>query len=425
MSHTVSAATHLNGTVVVPADKSVAHRAALFAALSTGRNTIRNFPSSADPQSTLSCLKQLGVSIRAKPHGLVEIDGVGKSGLKCPAEPLDCGNSGTTMRLLAGILAGMPFASSLTGDASLSQRPMERIARPLRAMGARVSLHDGKPPIRIEPVPSLSGISYALPVPSAQVKSCVLLAGLWAEETTTVVETIPSRDHTERMLKLKVELKQDGRHIHSGRNVRPVGSDATLPGDFSSAAFFLVAGSIVKDAHIDLPGVGLNPTRTGLLDALRSMGANIGLSNQRMSAGEPVGDITVRSAELKAIHLTGDQIPGLIDEVPILAVAATCANGRSTIRGAGELRVKECDRIAATVRTLRMLGADIEEFEDGLAVTGGFPLAGAEVESFHDHRIAMAMAVAGLVASGTTTIKGSDIASVSFPGFWDALESLR
>ena len=425
MPQVVAPAEKLSGTVLLPADKSVAHRAALFAALSEGRSSIHNFPNSADPQSTLSCLRQLGVQIQVKSDGHVEIDGTGKHGFTPASEPLDCGNSGTTMRLLTGLLAGMPFASTLTGDASLSQRPMSRIANPLSAMGAKVSLTDGRPPIMIEPVSQLNGITYTLPVPSAQVKSCVLLAGLWAQGTTTVIEPIQSRDHTERMLELPLENRPDGRHISSSLDVCPMGRTYTLPADFSAAAFFLVAGSIIKNSCILLPGVGLNPTRTGLLTALESMGANISLANQRMSGGEPVGDLTVHSAPLRAIQIGGHQIAGLVDEVPILAVAGAFAKGRTEIRGAQELRIKECDRIHAMVHNLRSLGARVEEFDDGLAIDGEIPLVGAQVETFHDHRIAMAMAVAGLAASGTTTVNDPEIASVSFPDFWEALASLR
>lgn len=425
MPQSIATAAQLSGTIMLPADKSVSHRAALFAAFSTGRSTIQNFPASADPQSTLSCLRQLGIEIHIASSRHVVIEGAGKYGFHPSQTPLDCGNSGTTMRLLSGLLAGMPFATTLIGDASLSQRPMRRIAEPLRAMGADISLTNGHPPIRINPVPHLSRITYALPVPSAQVKSCVLLAGLWADGTTKVIEPVQSRDHTERMLRLPVERKPDGQHIYSNRQVCPPGGAFTLPADFSAAAFFLVAASIVRDSYVVLPGVGLNPTRTGLLDTLRSMGADVSIANRRRSGGEPVGDLAVRSAPLRAIQIEGDQIPGLIDEVPVLAVAAACAEGRTVIRGAQELRVKECDRIHAMVHNLRLLGGEVEEFDDGLAIEGGRPLAGAEVDSFNDHRIAMAMAVAGLMASGTTTIRGSDIATVSFPGFWKALASLN
>ena len=410
---------------MLPADKSVAHRAAMFAAFSTGRSKIGNFPASADPQSTLSCLRQLGVAIHTCSDGQLEIEGVGRDGFERPEAPLDCGNSGTTMRLLSGLMAGMPFATTLIGDASLSRRPMRRIARPLRAMGADLELTNGCPPIRITPVSQLSGIKYTLPVPSAQVKSCVLLAGLWARGSTVVIEPVQSRDHTERMLSLPVDNRRDGRHISSGQQVSPAGRAYSLPADFSAAAFFLVAASIVSGSHVVLPGVGLNPTRTGLLDALGAMGADITITHLRNSGGEPVGDLTVRSAPLRSIQIEGDQIPGLIDEIPVLAVAAACAEGRTIIRGAEELRVKECDRIHATVHNLRLLGAEVEEFDDGMAITGGRPLRAAVMDSFHDHRIAMAMAVAGLAASGTSTIHGADIASVSYPGFWDALKSLR
>ena len=424
MPRSVLPTSRLEGSITLPSDKSIAHRAALFAAFSVGQSTIHNYPASADPQSTLACLRQLGVPIdQASEHDVV-ITGVGKNGLEPPRIPLDCGNSGTTMRLLSGILAGMRFPTILTGDHSLTQRPMGRIARPLSTMGARIALTDGHPPIYIHPPDHLKGITYPLPIPSAQVKSCILLAGLWAKGTTTVIEPSPSRDHTERMLGLPIQVIAGTRHITSNPDICPAGHSHTLPGDFSAAAFFLVATSIVQSGHVYLPGVGLNPTRTGLLDTLRAMGAQIEITNQRLSGGEPVGDLTVQSARLHGINIGGDQIPGLIDEVPILAVAAACASGRTIIRDAAELRVKECDRIHAMALNLRLLGAQVEEFDDGLAITGGYSLTGTNVGSFHDHRIAMAMGIAGLVASGRTTIHGAEVASVSFPGYWDALASL-
>ena len=286
MSISVSAVTRLKGAVELPADKSLAHRAAIFAALASGRSHISNYPDSADPQSTLACLRQLGVSITTTVAGRIAINGAGMHGLKAPASPLDCGNSGTTMRLMAGILAGMPFSSTLIGDASLSQRPMRRIADPLRAMGARITLTDGGPPIHIEPVNELKSITYRLPVPSAQVKSCVLLAGLWASGTTTVIESVLSRDHTELMLSLPVEQRQGVRHIFSDSSLQPAPADLELPGDFSAAAFFLVAGSIMRSGQISMAGVGLNSTRTGLLSALQAMGADISIANRRLVGGE-------------------------------------------------------------------------------------------------------------------------------------------
>ena len=412
------------GKAALPADKSVAHRAALFAALAHGPSRIHNYPSSADPQSTLACLRQLGVRIETPKNNTIIVYGVGNAGLRRPTEPLDCGNSGTTMRLLAGILAGQPFESTLVGDASLSRRPMRRIADPLRAMGARIELTDSHAPIHIRPTRQLRGITYRLPVPSAQVKSCVLLAGLWADGQTTVVETIASRDHTERMLALPVAEHAGERRITSSAQCAVTTRTWSLPGDFSAAAFLLVAGSVAGTGPLALGCVGLNPSRTGLLPVLQAMGADITIHHARTAGVEPVGDLTVRPAKLRAVTVDGSTIANLIDEVPVLAVAATCAHGTTVIRDAAELRVKECDRIRAMVVNLRALGADVEEFEDGLAVTGGRRLMGTGVEVFDDHRIAMALGVAGLVAGGDTIVRGAEAASVSFPNFWTTLKEL-
>lgn len=322
----------------LPADKSIAHRVALFAALRDEPSVIENFPASADPQSTLGCLRQLGVCVHEDRPGHVTIAG---GPLREASTGLDCGNSGTTMRLLAGVLAGQPFQSTLTGDDSLRSRPMNRIAAPLRQMRANVSLTRGHVPIRIKPSSGLRGITYALPIASAQVKSCVLLAGLYADGPTTVIEKEPSRDHTERMLGLTVEEVGSLRHI----TIEPghtVPSPCTMiPLDFSAAAFFLVAASIVKDAVITMPGVGINPTRIALVDVLRAMGADITIDRLRHAGSEPIGDLTVRSAELHGVSVGGSLIPGLIDEIPILAVAAACAEGTTLIRDAAELRVRK------------------------------------------------------------------------------------
>ena len=425
MTHSISRADCFSGRAHLPADKSVAHRAALFAAIADGPSVLHNFPSSADPQSTLSCLRQLGVPIETSPDNSVIIHGVGRSGFSTPAAPLDCGNSGTTMRLLPGVLAGQPFGSELTGDASLSSRPMERIARPLRTMGVAITLTDGHAPIRIQPSDNLTGIHYKLPVPSAQVKSCVLLAGLWAKGQTIVHEAVRSRDHTERMLNLTIRSTEDGRTIHADSSCTIPHGTFTLPGDFSAAAFLLVAGSIAGTAPVHMSGVGLNPSRTGLLAVLRRMGANIQVSNRRISGVEPLGDLSVRQNPLHGVTVRGEEIPNVIDEIPIIAVAGAFAKGVTTIRDATELRYKECDRIQATVTNLRTLGAKVEEFEDGLAVTGMVPLSGARVSSYDDHRIAMAMGVAALGAYGTTTIEDAHAASVSFPEFWDTIAALQ
>lgn len=413
----------LSGTVHVPSDKSVAHRAALLAALGDGVSEIRNYPASADPQSTLSCLRQLGVVIREESDRLV-VEGAGLEGLRAADGPIDCGNSGTTLRLLAGILAGQPFSSTLVGDASLSRRPMARVTEPLGRMGAPIETEDGHAPVYLRGGRRLQGISYRLPVPSAQVKSCVLLAGLFAEGETTVIESVPSRDHTERMLGLDVFEMGGLRHLTVSGGQRIPARQWTVPRDFSAAAFFLVAGSIVPAGEVVLPEVGLNPTRSALLDVLRAMGAQIVVSNERVYGGEPVADLHVRPAQLNGVTVGGSLIPNLIDEIPVLAVAAACARGRTEIRDAAELRVKETDRIAAVARNLRAMGATVEEFDDGLAIEGGKKLKGTTVESFDDHRIAMSMGVAGLIAEGETRVVDAGCAAISFPDFWEKLAYL-
>lgn len=410
----------LYGSVALPADKSIAHRAALLAALGDGTSQIVNYPASADPQSTLSVLRQLGVRIEERDE-ILYVEGRGLGGWQAAGEPLDCGNAGTLMRLICGILAGQPFDSVLVGDASLSSRPMGRVTKPLAEMGARITLTDGHAPVHIHGGASLRPITYRLPVPSAQVKSCVLLAGLFADGETTVVEAVPSRDHTERMLGLDVFESGSERHITVRGGQRIPARTWAVPRDFSAAAFFLVAGSIVPEGELQLPGVGLNPSRSALLDVLRAMGADIRVANEREHGGEPIADLVVRPAALQGVSVGGAVIANLIDEIPVLAVAAACAEGRTEIRDAAELRVKETDRIMATVQCLRALGADAEEFEDGFAVNGGRPLHGATVESFDDHRMAMAMGVASLVAHGETTILEPDCARISFPDFWDRL----
>ena len=429
---TVHPAAALAGTPSLPADKSVAHRAALFAALADGESEIVGFSDAADPQSTVACLRALGVEFEERDDVLgadgvpsLFVQGRGLDGLVEPVGPLDCGNSGTTMRLLAGLLAGRPFTSTLVGDDSLTPRPMSRIAIPLGQMGARIGMTDGHAPLVVEGG-ALSGITYRLPVASAQVKSAVLLAGLSASGTTTVIEPVRTRDHTERMLELDALEVGGERHLTIERGHRIRARQWVVPRDVSAAAFFLVAGSIAEMATIQLTGVGLNPTRSGVLDVLRAMGADIRTSNERERGGEPLGDLRVEAPAngLAGVEIGGDIVPNLIDEIPVLAVAAACAQGRTVIRDAEELRVKETDRIEAIADVLRAMGADVEERPDGLVIEGGRPLKGAEVDARDDHRIAMAAAVAALVANGPTTIHGAEAAAVSFPAFWDALESV-
>ncbi len=413
----VQPAAGLTGTVVPPADKSIAHRAAMLSALAPGTSRIVNWPRSADPASTLACLQQLGVKT-GEEDGVLLIHG---GAFRAPVAPLDCGNSGTTMRLLSGMLAGQDLKATLIGDASLTPRPMKRIMDPLSRMGARIESTRGHAPLTVTGNPALQGITYRLPVASAQVKSAVLLAGLYADGETTVVETTPSRDHTERMLGLSTVQIGEERHITSSAADRPQPGIWSIPGDFSAAAFFLVAGSIVPNASIRITGVGLNPSRTALLDMLRAMGALIETRNERTVGGEALADLTVTSQSLSSIQVSGGMVANAIDELPILCVACCAASGTSHIRGAEELRHKETDRIQAMTSGLRALGADITEHEDGWTIRGGAPLSGGHVESCHDHRIAMALGVAALTASGSVHIHGADIAAVSYPGFWDEL----
>ena len=425
MTRSISKSQRFAGTVQLPADKSIAHRAALFASIANGVSTLDHFPSSADPQSTLSCLRQLGVPIRYYSGETVIIEGVGRHGYSQPTSPLDCGNSGTTMRLLSGMMIAQPFDCELIGDASLSSRPMRRIAKPLMKMGGNILLTDDHPPVQIFRSDQIKSIDYTLPVASAQVKSCVLLAGLWAQGRTVVRESIPSRDHTERMLSLPISRDKQDTLIHSDASLPIPHGTFTLPGDFSAAAFILVAASLVGTGPVHLSGVGLNPSRTGLLHVLNEMGAYIKIEESPSSAIEPYGNLTVEPAPLKGITIQDSQIPNIIDEIPIIAVAGALAQGTTIVRDAKELRYKECDRIHVMVINLRKLGANIKEYDDGFVIQGGAPLQGCTVSSFDDHRIAMAMAVAGLAADGTTTIQNAQAASVSFPEFWDTLDALQ
>jgi 3-phosphoshikimate 1-carboxyvinyltransferase len=420
---TVQRSKGLAGRAKIPSDKSVAHRCALFAALGEGESRIVHFPDAADPLSTLACVKALGTEVAMEDDGILTVQGRGLHGWMAPAAELDCGNSGTTMRLLAGLLAGQPFRATMIGDESLSARPMARIADPLTRMGAKISMTEGHAPLSVEGG-ELSGMEYRLPMASAQVKSAVLLAGLYARGETTVIESKPSRDHTERMLGLDTLQLGKERHI----SVRPghtiPARTWAVPGDFSAAAFFLVAATIVPDSLLKLHGIGMNRSRTGLLEVLRAMGANIKVTNERVLGGEPIADLTVKSAPLTAVTIGGEIIPNLIDEIPILAVAATAAEGKMVIKDAAELRVKETDRIDAMCAGLKSMGAHVTQQPDGLTIRGPARLRGATVEARHDHRIAMALAVAGLTAEGPTTISGSSAAAISFPGFWDELKSV-
>jgi 3-phosphoshikimate 1-carboxyvinyltransferase len=411
--------------VTVPGDKSITHRALLMGAVAQGVSTVRNWLPAADSQATLNALRALRVDVEQISPTELLVNGVGLRGFKPPAAPIDCQGSGTTMRLLAGILAGQSFASTLDGHAGLRRRPMERVAVPLREMGAEVVTRDGCPPLAIAGG-QLRGIDYQLPVASAQVKSAILLAGLYAEGQTVVRQPGSSRDHTERMLRAQgVSIKSGDDTITLTPDTRPLAPIAlTVPADFSSAAFPLVAALLVGVGEVTLEGVGVNSTRTGLLDVLDKMGAEITWLNQTEQGGEPVADLMVRSSELRGVEVRGEVVVRMIDEFPILAVAATQARGETLVRDARELRVKETDRIASVVAELRALGAPIQEQDDGFVVEGPIPLRGARVHSHGDHRLAMALVIAGLVAEGETVVEEADVFADSFPDFVSLMQEL-
>lgn len=407
----------LHGDVVVPGDKSVSHRSMMLSAIAEGTSHIRGFLEGEDTRATAAVLAQLGVSIESPSAGERVVRGVGLHGLRGSSRPLDCGNAGTGMRLLTGLLAGQSFDSTLIGDESLSKRPMRRVTDPLAKMGAHIDTHDGLPPLHVHGGKTLHGISYELPVASAQIKSALLLAGLYAKGSTEIIEPHPTRDYTERMLAAfgwPIEFSPGRARLEGGH--RLTATDVVVPADFSSAAFFLVAASIVPRSIVRLPAVGLNPRRTGLLEALRLMGADIQIERQSESGGEKVGDLVVRHAPLHGIELPEALVPDMIDEFPALFVAAAVAKGRTIIRGAAELRVKESDRIATMAAGLRALGVRIEETPDGAIIDGGAIEAGV-VDSHGDHRIAMSFAAAGLVAKGEVVIRDCANVATSFPGF--------
>ncbi len=410
-------AASLQGNVIVPGDKSVSHRSMMLSAIAEGTSHIRGFLEGEDTRATAAVLAQLGVSIDAPSAGERIVHGVGLHGLRGSPHPLDCGNAGTGMRLLTGLLAGQAFDSTLIGDESLSKRPMRRVTDPLANMGAQIDSQEGLPPLHVRGGRTLRGIRYELPVASAQVKSALLLAGLYAEGSTEVIEPHPTRDYTERMLAAfgwPIEFSPGRAKLEGGHRLRA--TDVVVPADFSSAAFFLVAASIVPGSALRLPAVGLNPRRTGLLEALRLMGADIRTENQGESGGEAVGDLVVRHAPLHGIELPEALVPDMIDEFPALFIAAAVAKGRTVVRGAAELRVKESDRIATMAAGMRALGVRIEETPDGAIIDGGAIHAGV-VDSHGDHRIAMSFAAAGLVAQGEVTVRDCANVATSFPGF--------
>lgn len=419
----------LHGTITVPGDKSISHRVAILGALADGSMQVRNYLCSEDCLNTLRAMQQLGAAVTPGdcPQDFT-LTGTGMTP-RAPERDIDCGNSGTGMRLMAGVLAALPFNSCLYGDESLQSRPMKRIIDPLSAMGARLSAcgkKAGCAPLKIEGG-TLHPIRYELPMASAQVKSAVLLAGMLAEGTTAVHQPAITRDHTERLFAhfgVPCSVSEDGLDIAVTGPVRIKAADIVIPGDISSAAFWLVAASIVPGSEITLRHVGLNPTRDAIVTVLRRMGADITVTN-RVDAGEPYGDITVRAAEkLTATTVQKEEIPNLIDEIPVLAVAAAFAEGTTVIRNAAELRVKESDRIATTAGNLRAMGASVEEFPDGMEITGGKPLHGATLESYGDHRIAMGFLMAGLMAEGETTLLNCRNINTSYPGFENHLREL-
>lgn len=418
-SYRVAPAQAVSGVITVPGDKSISHRAVMLGGIARGVTQVSGFLPGADTLATAQILRDLGVVIeRPAPTDLI-VHGVGLHGLRASAAALDCGNAGTAMRLLAGLLAGQRFASTLIGDESLSRRPMRRVLDPLRQMGAAIeATAAGTAPLRIAPAPTLSGIDYACPVASAQVKSCVLLAGLYAEGETRVTEPAATRDYTERMLAAlgaEVDVAGLSVRLRPGRELQA--GAIRVPGDFSSAAFFLVAGAIAPRGELLIRNVGLNPRRTGLLDTLLDMGADIRIVDRREIAGEPVGDLCVRASQLRAVEVPEARVPDMIDEFPAFAIAAACAEGVSRVRGAHELRVKESDRIAAMARGLVTLGVEVEEYPDGMAISGRERLGAGVIDSRGDHRIAMSFALAALRASGEIRILDCANVDTSFPGF--------
>jgi 3-phosphoshikimate 1-carboxyvinyltransferase len=417
----------LAGEIEVPGDKSISHRAALFGALAEGRTEITGYLEGEDCLNTIAAIRALGVEVTRKGEGRYLVDGAGLTGLTEPDNVIDCGNSGTGARLLLGVLAGQPFTTVLTGDDSLRGRPMGRVAEPLTRMGAQVAGRDGgrRLPLAITGRRPLTALDYRSPVASAQVKTALLLAGLWADGPVTVEEPAQSRDHTERMLAgFGARLDAAPGRVTITPGTRLIGQPIAVPGDISSAAFFLVAGAVVPEADVTIRHVGVNPTRTGVLDVLAAMGAQLRRQAATVGGGEPASDLLVASGPLSGTEIAGALIPRLIDEIPVLAVAACVASGTTRVRDAAELRVKESDRIAAVATELGKMGARIRETPDGLEIQGGARLTGARVRSAGDHRMAMALAVAGLIAEGPTVIEDAECIATSFPGFADLLNRL-
>jgi 3-phosphoshikimate 1-carboxyvinyltransferase len=409
----------LGGEITVPGDKSISHRAVMLGSIARGTTTVRGFLDSGDCRATLAAFEQMGTVCRHLPDGSLEIHGVGRGGLKTPVVPLDLGNSGTAMRLLMGLLAGQGVSAELTGDASLRGRPMERIAAPLRSMGARIETNNGTAPVRLQAAAKLTGIRYELPVASAQIKSAILLAGLGADGQTEVISPGPTRDHTERMLEsmgVPVSVSDDGLRVSLHGPAELQAADIRVPGDLSSAAFFIVGACLNAREPVLIRQVGINPTREGLLTILRQMGARIEIENATVFGAEAVADIRVYPADLVGIEVPESLVPLAIDELPVIFVAAAAARGRTVVRGASELRVKESDRLGAMAKALRAVGASVEELPDGLVIEGG-RVQGGTIESQGDHRIAMSFAIAGLVSQAPITVVDTGPVATSFPDF--------
>lgn len=421
----ITKANSLKGEIKVPGDKSISHRGVMFGAISEGTTELTGFLDGADCRSTIGCFRAMGIDISQNADHVI-ILGKGLHGLKAPSQMLDVGNSGTTTRLISGILAGQPFVSSLNGDESIQKRPMGRIITPLTQMGAHIrSIKDnGCAPLEIGGSP-LKAIHYDSPVASAQVKSCVLLAGLYADGVTSVTEPVVSRNHTELMLSgFGADIKSEGLTASIVGNPKLIGQKIEVPGDISSAAYFIVAGLICENADLLIKNVNTNPTRAGIIKVAQDMGGNIELLNERIVSGEPVADIHVTSSNLHGCEVSGDIIPTLIDELPVIAVMAACASGTTTIKDAAELKVKESDRIATVTENLKNMGCDITPTDDGMIINGGNPLKGTTVKTYLDHRIAMSFAIAGLVAQGETTFDNEECCCISYPNFFRTLNSI-
>ncbi|MBQ6554686.1 MAG: 3-phosphoshikimate 1-carboxyvinyltransferase [Firmicutes bacterium] len=425
MDITIKPINKINAVITVPGDKSISHRAVMFGSIAKGDTEISGFLTGDDCMSTISCFKKLGIDIETNGENVL-VHGKGLHGLTAPTELLDVGNSGTTIRLISGLLSGQDFNCRLNGDASIQKRPMNRVIKPLSQMGAKIaSTNDGYAPLEITGA-KLKGIEYHMPVASAQVKSSILLASLYAEGETVVIEDMPSRDHTEIMLNyFGADIKNENGRITSRPVKELYGKPLTVPGDISSAAFFIAAALLTPNSEITITNVGINKTRTGIIDAFLEMGADIKITNERLAGGEPVGDLVVKTSKLKAITLGGDIIPRMIDEIPVFVVAALAAEGTTVVKDAQELKVKESNRIATMTEELGKMGAKITETEDGMIIEGGQTLTGGTVYSHLDHRVAMSAAIAALNAKGETTITDADCVGISFPNFYELLNSLR